>query len=148
MTNINEPAIWCPIPTAAHPEPWTGKRAEMCRLRSLVSVLLFRDEVRAKQRSVVFDGLRWQNWVAEADAAETPERGATTRRVERIRSQELRIVFILPIKRTKDHEMYEGLGEGDEMRLMSEFFEYWWHNATFPIGTWLAQADRRPFYAD
>lgn len=64
-------------------------------------MLLFWDEVRAKQRSVVFDGSRWQNWVAEADAAENPERGATTRRAERILSQELRIVFILPIKETK-----------------------------------------------
>jgi hypothetical protein len=96
----------------------------MCRLRSLVSVLLFWDEVRAKQRSVVFDGLRWQNWVAEADAAENPERGATMR-AERIMSQELRIVFILPTKGTKIHGIYERVREGDGMRLMLEFFEYW-----------------------
>jgi hypothetical protein len=63
-------------------------------------------------------------------------------------SQELRIVFILPTKGTKDHEMYEVVREGDGMRLMLEFFEYWWHGATFPIGTWLAQADQRPSYAD
>lgn len=113
----------------------------MCRLRSLVSVLLFWDEVRAKQRSVFLDRSRWQNWVAEADAAENPEKGATTRRAERIMSQELMIVFILPIRGTKDHKMYEGLRERDGMRLMSEFFGYWWHSATFQIGTWLAQAD-------
>jgi hypothetical protein len=77
----------------------------MCRLRSLVSVLLFWDEVRAKQRSVVFDGLRWQNWVTEADAAENPERGATTRRAERIMSQELRIAFILPIRDKKSRNV-------------------------------------------
>jgi hypothetical protein len=40
-------------------------------------------------------------------------------------SQELRIVFILPTKGTKDHEMYEVVREGDGMWLMLEFFEYW-----------------------
>jgi len=58
-------------------------------------------------------------------------------------SQELRIVFILPIKGSKLHEMYERVREGDGMRLMLEFFEYWWHSATFLIETWLAQADQR-----
>jgi hypothetical protein len=63
MTNINEPLISCPMPTAAHPVPGAGKRAERCRERSLVSVVLLCDEVRAKQRSVVLEGLRWQNCV-------------------------------------------------------------------------------------
>ena len=47
-------------------------------------------------------------------------------------SQELRIVFILPFKGTKDHEMYERVREGDGMRLKSEFFEYWRHSGAAP----------------
>jgi hypothetical protein len=64
------------MPTAAHPVLGDGKRAEMCRERSFDSVLELWDEATAKQRSVFFAGLRWQNCVVgevEAEPAEDAE---------------------------------------------------------------------------
>jgi hypothetical protein len=39
MTNISESFMWEPMPTAAHPVFWSGKRAERWRERSFASVV-------------------------------------------------------------------------------------------------------------
>jgi hypothetical protein len=84
MTNINEPLILCPIPTAAHPVPGAGKRAERWRERSFDKVVSLWDELRAKQRSVVLEGSMWQNCVEdETEAAENPEIDVSRRSDER-----------------------------------------------------------------